>query len=101
MIFCVTRKVATRLLADPPWKGIHFSSLNAELNPTCHLLALLEAHHILHVSRIKVNKNLRDLSGAESLSRYMLDQWNFIATRTRDNSLNFHCSPIGSGAPPL
>jgi len=29
--------------------------LNAELNPICHLLALLEAHHILHVSRIRVN----------------------------------------------
>jgi len=25
--------------------------LNAELNAICHLLALLEAHHILHVSR--------------------------------------------------
>jgi len=29
--------------------------LNAELNPICHLLALLEAHHILHLSRIRVN----------------------------------------------
>jgi len=28
--------------------------LNTELNPICHLLALLEAHHILHVSRIRV-----------------------------------------------
>jgi len=28
--------------------------LNAELNLTCHLLALLGAHHILHVSRIRV-----------------------------------------------
>jgi len=28
--------------------------LNAELNPTCHLLALL-AHRILHVNRIRVN----------------------------------------------
>jgi len=28
--------------------------LNAELNPICHLLALLGAHHILHVSRISV-----------------------------------------------
>jgi hypothetical protein len=28
--------------------------LNAELNPFCHLLALLGAHHILHVSRIRV-----------------------------------------------
>jgi len=28
--------------------------LNAELNPVCHLLALLGAHHILHVGRIRV-----------------------------------------------
>ena len=28
--------------------------LNAELNLICHLLALLGAHHILHVSRIRV-----------------------------------------------
>ena len=33
--------------------------LNAELNPTCYLLALLGAHHILHVSRIRV-KELRN-----------------------------------------
>ena len=31
-----------------------FKGLNAELNPICHLLALLEANHILHVSRIRV-----------------------------------------------
>jgi hypothetical protein len=28
--------------------------LNAKLNPICHLLALLGAHIILHVSRIRV-----------------------------------------------
>jgi len=28
---------------------------NAELNPFCHLLSLLRAHHILHISRIRVN----------------------------------------------
>jgi len=28
--------------------------LNAELNPICHLLALLGAHHILHVSGLRV-----------------------------------------------
>ena len=33
-----------------------FNTLNAELNPICHLLALLRAHHILHVSRIRVKK---------------------------------------------
>jgi len=27
---------------------------NAKLNPICHLLALLGAHHFLHVSRIRV-----------------------------------------------
>ena len=29
--------------------------LNSKLSPICHLLALLGAHHILHVSRIRVN----------------------------------------------
>ena len=33
--------------------------LNAELNPICHLLALLEAHHILHVSRIRVKRRIK------------------------------------------
>ena len=34
--------------------------LNAELNPICHLLALLGVHHFLHVSRIRVKSlNLR------------------------------------------
>ena len=28
---------------------------NAELNPICHLMALLGAHRILHVSRVRVN----------------------------------------------
>jgi len=32
----------------------HINPLNAELNPICYLLALLEAHHFLHVSRIRV-----------------------------------------------
>jgi len=33
---------------------ICISPLNAELNPICHLLALLGAHPIFHVSRIRV-----------------------------------------------
>jgi len=32
-----------------------FNPLNAKLNPICHFLALLGAHPILHVSRIRVN----------------------------------------------
>ena len=31
-----------------------FNPLNAELNPIYYLLALLGAHHFLHVSRIRV-----------------------------------------------
>ena len=30
------------------------SPLNAELNPISHMLALVGAHHIVHVSRIRV-----------------------------------------------
>jgi len=34
--------------------SFHFNPLNPELNPICYLLALLGAHHFLHVSRIMV-----------------------------------------------
>jgi len=34
-----------------------FKGLNAELNLICHLLALLGAHHILHVSGVMVKNN--------------------------------------------
>jgi len=33
----------------------YFNPLNAKLNPTCNLLALSGAHHIRHVSRIRIN----------------------------------------------
>jgi len=36
------------------WYILLFNPLNAELNPICHLLALLGAHLIFHISRIKV-----------------------------------------------
>jgi hypothetical protein len=36
--------------------------LNAELNPICHLLPLLGAHNILHVSRLRVNKGKEEYS---------------------------------------
>jgi hypothetical protein len=41
---------------------IQFNPFNAELNPICHLLALLGAHHILYVSRIRVNHIRKILS---------------------------------------
>jgi len=44
-----------------------FNPLNAKLNPICHLLALLGAHYILQVSRIRVN--------SESLQILCLFNW--------------------------
>ena len=40
---------------DSRRSSLDFNPLHAELNPICHLLALLGAHHILHVNRIRVN----------------------------------------------
>jgi hypothetical protein len=37
---------------------LFFNPLNTELNPICHLLALLGSHHILYVSRIRVKKKV-------------------------------------------
>ena len=34
---------------------ILFDPLNAEIIPICYLLTLLGAHHILYVSRVRVN----------------------------------------------
>jgi hypothetical protein len=48
-------KWATYLVTTLLQKVNGFDPLNAKLNPICHLLALLGAHHILHVSRIRVN----------------------------------------------
>ena len=35
-----------------------FNPLKAELNAICHLLALVGAHHILHVSRARVKMKI-------------------------------------------
>jgi hypothetical protein len=41
---------------------VAINPLNAELNPICYLLALLGAHHFLHVSRIRVKPRVCFLS---------------------------------------
>jgi len=46
--------VATRILIRTKKNLGPPIPLNAELNPICYLLALLGAHHFLHVSRIRV-----------------------------------------------
>ena len=44
--------------------------LNAKLNPICHLLALLGAHPIFHVSRIRV----KERRGYSHLTEEALDR---------------------------
>jgi len=47
--------------------------LNAKLNPICHLLALLGAHHIFHVSRIRVKEPLENLKDGVETSFVLAD----------------------------
>ena len=46
--------------------------LNAELNPICHLLALLGAHRIFHVSglRVKTGRLLLKCDGTRAETRF-------------------------------
>jgi hypothetical protein len=48
----------------------NFNPLNAEFNPICHLLALLGAHPILHVGRIRVKETLQTISDSQSPNIY-------------------------------
>jgi hypothetical protein len=41
---------------------MNFNPLNAELNPIRHLLALVGAHFILHVSRVRVKSGIKKLT---------------------------------------
>jgi hypothetical protein len=41
---------------------ITFNPLNLELNPICHMLALLGAHHIFHVSGLRVKLVINHLT---------------------------------------
>ena len=43
--------------------------LDAELNPVRHLLALVGAHHILHVSRVRVNHHFINTRRNSSMFR--------------------------------
>jgi len=61
--------------ATCPTHPILLNPLNAELNPICHLLALLGAHHILHISRIRVNLIIRIIFGEECAS----SSWSFYS----------------------
>jgi len=58
---CLSRLHSLRLICEghrQRWYcqifQLKFNPLKPELNPICYLLALLAAHHFLHVSRIRV-----------------------------------------------
>jgi len=55
MLYDWEHNTAVMCNAVDMWRTNLFNPLNAELNPICHFLALLGAHHILRVSRIRVN----------------------------------------------
>ena len=51
-VFNVRKKLNLYIVYSSESKRIN--PLNAELNPICHLPALLRAHHIFHVSGLRV-----------------------------------------------
>jgi len=55
-VLCQNMAGGTDDIRERPLSG-YINPLNAELNPICHMLALLGAHHILHVSRVRVNES--------------------------------------------
>ena len=51
----VSSRIKKKLLTNiSVQESSSFNPLNAEINSMCYLLVLLAAHHILHVSRLRV-----------------------------------------------
>jgi len=76
------KKVASCPSSDGFWRvqffrnlGNSINPLNAELNPICYLLALLGAHHFLHVSRIRVKVTFKSLGFKYPV---VSADWNFL-----------------------
>jgi len=49
----------------------NINTLKTQLNPICHLLALLGAHHILHVSRIRVKQVMWETITEKNLQSFI------------------------------
>jgi hypothetical protein len=54
------------------WVSFAINPLNAELNPICYLLALLGAHHIFHVSWLRVKIKYQVPNAWYSLKQILL-----------------------------
>jgi hypothetical protein len=65
----------------------NINPLNAKLNPTCHLLALLRAHPILHISRIRIKMDLQEVGGGRGDWMELAkdrDRWRALVSTVRD-----------------
>ena len=82
MNYCATLAYGTFL--HKKFDSFGLNPLNAKLNPICNLLALLGAHHILHVGRIRVKQS----SNNEVFSIYMTLTFGISYSR-RKFSLHF------------
>ena len=71
------------------------NSLHAKLNPICHLLALLEVHHIFHVSRLRVKHSpyksaLNVIVNANFVQKYLLSlifYWSYFYVLKQDHTI--------------
>jgi hypothetical protein len=60
-------------------RNFNINPLNSELNPMCHLLALVEAHPIFRVSRIRVNNTTEERGhwGDQDIDKRIILRWIF------------------------
>jgi hypothetical protein len=56
------------------------------LNPICHPLALLGAHHILYVSRIRIKHAISALQSSVSTCQYEVNEVNYFDDCRRKNN---------------
>jgi len=77
---------------------VYINPLNTELNPIYHLLALLGAHHIIHISRIRVNSYLKSVVRHKIL---ILDTFHqetlYLCVQGREDTLLFVKAKRGHG----
>ena len=62
---------------------LQLNPLNAEVNPICHLLTLLGAHPIFHISRISVNAVGETIQNTRAISKEM-HRTQYLQNRTPD-----------------
>jgi len=71
---------------------IALNPLNSELNPICYLLALLGAHHFLHVSKIRVKSLTLRLLMSYIYGAPILDVLDHKQRPTTDNAISLNAS---------